>query len=83
MATIHRVLTTDEMDSITPEERNALRGYCEPCKLWTPFTRGLSNECCGKCGGDFTNKSGLQITTQRSPMPKSSKAITKYEKIGA
>lgn len=64
--TINRVPTTDEMDSITPEERNALVGYCNNHEEWFRFTRGVHHERCPKCKSKFSNEVGFQIITQRT-----------------
>ena len=77
-----RTLNTNQADSITSNERQKLRGYCEPCKLWTPFTRGQDVEECGNCQGEFTHRHGYQITTQRTPLVASAKAY-KAEKIAS
>ena len=58
--------TTDEMDKITPEERNALVGYCEDDERWFHFTRGVHHERCPICKRAFTNRVGFQIITQRT-----------------
>lgn len=68
-----RIPTTDEMDSIAPEERNALVGYCEHCQHWTKFTRGTDVEACEQCQGKFSHQQGLQITTQRTFNPVTAK----------
>lgn len=58
--------TTDQMDSITPEERNALVGYCANDAEWFKFTRGVHIERCPKCKGRFSNFIGFQVITQRT-----------------
>jgi hypothetical protein len=58
--------TTDEMDHITPEERNALVGYCENDERWFKFTRGVHHERCPICKGKFSSQVGYQLTTQRT-----------------
>lgn len=65
-AKIDRVPTTDEVDSITPEERNALVGYCDRCEEWFRFTRGVHYERCPKCKSNFSNAVGFQLITQRT-----------------
>lgn len=67
------VPTTDEMDHTTPEERNALRGYCEEDERWFDFTRGVHKEHCPICKGPFSQEQGFQITSQRTPMTKEKK----------
>ena len=58
--------TTDEMDSTTPEERNALVGYCENHEEWFKFTRGVHFERCPKCKSKFSHRSGFQLISQRT-----------------
>ena len=60
------VPTTDEMDSTTPEERNALVGYCENDEEWFKFTRGVHFERCPKCKSAFSNRVGFQLISQRT-----------------
>lgn len=76
-------MTTNQMDHVTADERKQLRGYCEECRVWTPFERGTDPETCAECHGPFTPKAGLQVTSQRTPLPIKSRAITKQDKIAA
>jgi hypothetical protein len=75
------VPTTDEMDSTTPEERNALVGYCDIHEEWFKFTRGVHHERCPKCKSKFSTKHGLQLTSQRTFDEKKIRA--KKKKTGA
>lgn len=61
-----RVPTTDEVDKITSEERNALVGYCENHDEWFEFTRNVHIERCPKCKALFSTISNFQVITQRS-----------------
>lgn len=59
-------VTTDEMDQTTPEERNALVGYCEKHEEWFKFIRGVHHERCPKCKSKFSHRTGFQIISQRT-----------------
>lgn len=63
------VPTTDEMDSITADERMNLVGYCESCVRWTHFMISIEEGRC-ECGSKFSHQIGKQITTQRTWNPK-------------
>jgi len=39
-------LSTDEMDSITPDERAALVGQCEYCGEWTKYDSRVDKAVC-------------------------------------
>lgn len=56
------IKTTDEMDSITKQERNDLMGYCEDCQLWSETLGGDAHTC----GQKWSKKIGHQLTTKRS-----------------
>lgn len=73
--------TTDEMDKTTPEERNALVGYCSNHEEWFKFTRGVHIERCPKCKGAFSNEVGFQIISQRTFTP--TKQKKKRNKVGS
>lgn len=65
-------LTTDEMDSTTPEERQLLVGYCELDKQWYKFTNNPNNpdsRKCPDCGANASHRIGFQIMSQRSFNP--------------
>lgn len=63
------VPTTDEVDHITPEERNALMGFCERDEKWYKFTREIDTDRCPDCGSTPSNQIGFQILSQRTFNP--------------
>ena len=65
------VLSTDEMDSTTPEQRYALIGKCEVCGEMVKFTYKPKNNQIAdyprcECGGKLINKS---VQSQRTYVP--------------
>jgi len=75
-------MTTDQMDSITPEERNSLAGYCEHCEEFVPFTKSSSGiPPHSKCGEPFSAAIGLQPTSKRTfDLIRSKKDLAKWKK---
>lgn len=63
------VVTTDEMDYTTLEERNKLVAFCENCEEWWKFTHNPADKDfpnCPKCGGKKSAQIGFQIISQRT-----------------
>lgn len=61
-----KVLTTDEMDKTTSEERSKLVGYCENDDEYTHFDMETDGAVCRICGGKFSNWVGFQIESERT-----------------
>lgn len=74
-----RVPTTDEMDSTTPEERNALIGQCLSCQDWTKFDYRDGTPKCD-CGGDIDGRS---IQSQRTFNPAKAKKKGRARRVSA
>lgn len=60
------VLTTDEMDKTTPEERDKLVGFCEDDDEYTHFNASTDEPVCRICGGGFSNWVGFQVESERT-----------------
>lgn len=57
------ISTTNQMDSITPEERPLLIGQCPECSNWTKFNSNTDKKV---CKADGTPLDGRTIQSQRS-----------------
>jgi hypothetical protein len=61
-------------------------GYCENDSIWYKFDKDTDPNTCPTCGGKPSNKTGFQLTTQRSfdaSAKKLSKAAQKKMGMGA
>lgn len=75
-------MTTDEIDQITPEERNSLVGYCEKCDEFVPFTKTTDEiPPHSKCNESFSSATGLQPTSKRTfDLIRAKKDLAKWKK---
>lgn len=75
------MLTTDEIDRTTPEERNKLVGYCETHQEWYKFTNDPENPESRNhpgCGAKPSHRTDYQVISQRTFDP-TRKKLTKAQ----
>lgn len=75
------IITTDEMDHITPEERTKLMAYCENDESWWKFEGSPEETFCPTCQNKPSKQIGFQPMTQRTfnPLLHGKKKLKKHK----